>query len=94
MNLESDIDVMLADFGVAMVFGGVSGKCLVDLADQDMVPTITAALGEVRVATIRTAAFPGLAVGSSVTVDGTAYKVLDRKRVADGRLSIIALGTP
>jgi hypothetical protein len=92
MDMDADIEVMLGDFGVPMTFGAYTGKCLVDLADQEMVPTITGALVEVRIGTIRTAAFPGLAVGSTVVVDGTTYTVRDRKRVGDGRLTIIALG--
>lgn len=94
MDLEADIDVQLADFGKLMAFGAFSGKCLVDLADQDMLPTITTAIGETRVGTIRTTAFPGIVVGSSVSVDGKTYTVRDRKRMADGLLTMLELGTP
>lgn len=92
MDLEADIDIMLADSGVDMVFGEYSGKCLEDVSDQDMLLNVTAALGEVRIVTIRTAAFPGLGVGDAVSVDGNSYRIIDRKRVADGRLTLCALG--
>lgn len=92
MDLDADIDTMLADFGELMSFGVFTGKCLVDIADQDMVPTFTAALGEVRIVTVRTSAFPGIAVGSTVSIGGISYQVKDRKRIADGRLTMIALG--
>jgi hypothetical protein len=92
VSLDTDIDVMLADFGVPMVHGSNTGLALEDIADQDMAAGITAALGEVRILTVRTAAFPGIAVGSAVTVSGEAYIVRDRKRVGDGRLTLLALG--
>lgn len=100
MGMEADIDVMLADSEVSVVFGSFSGKCLEDVADQDMLGNVTSALGEVRVITIRTAAFPGLVVGSTVSISGSDqypdgnYKITDRKRVADGRLTLCALGNP
>lgn len=92
MDLDADIDIMLADSGLDMTFGAFSGKCLEDVSDEEMLPGVSAALGEVRIITIRTSAFPGLEVGSLVTVDGTSYKLIDRKRVADGRLTLCALG--
>ena len=92
MNMEADIDIMLADFGDTVTFGSYTAKALVDLVDSQILEGASAVLGEMRTMIYRTASFPGLEVGSTVTVSGVAYKVHDRRRESDGRISHALLG--
>jgi hypothetical protein len=94
MDLDADIDVMLEFDSEVLTFGALTGKCQLNVTDQDMIQGITSAIGEVRIGLIRTSAFPDIAVGSSVTLGGTPYEIRDRKRVGDGRITLIALGAP
>ena len=93
MNMEADIEIMLADFGETVSFEGSSAKALVDLVDSQILEGASAVLGEMRTMVYRTASLPGLEVGSTVTVAGVAYKVHDRRRESDGRISHALLGT-
>lgn len=95
MDLEADIDAMLSGFdSVAVVHGSVTSKGVANLVDSSMLPGVTSALGEIRTVTVRTAAFPGLKTNDYIVVDGVDYKVLDRRREDDGRVSHLILGTP
>lgn len=95
MDLDADIDAMLGAIDpVTVVFSGHTGVGACDIVDRDMLEGVSAAIGEIRNLQVRTSAFPGLAVGVLVTVDGTPYRVIDRKRVDDGRVTLLALGAP
>jgi len=95
MDLDADIDAIVSAFDpVPVVHGGTTGVGIVDVVDRDMLQGVSAALGEVHGLTVRTSAFPGLKVGDPISVDGTAYKVIDRKRIDDGRITICVLGNP
>ncbi len=96
MDLEADIDAMLSGLdSVEVVHGVNTSKGVINLVDSSMLEgAAAAALGEVRTVTIRTGAFPGLKTSDSITVGGTAYRVLDRRRDDDGLISHPILGNP
>jgi hypothetical protein len=93
IDLDADIDSMLGGIDpVTVVFGAHTGVGTCDIVDKDMLETVTSAIGEIRNVLVRTTAFPGIAVGVLVTVDGTPFRVIDRKRLDDGRITLLALG--
>lgn len=91
----SRIQAMLNRVGVPIVLGGTTVKGALDNADsEEAFPGgISVAGTEVRVA-IKTGALPGLAHGSSVTVDGTAYRVLALRKIGDGEVTVVYCGNP
>lgn len=87
MSLETDIDTMLAAMpdSKTLVFGALSGPCVVDSVDEQILQSGSKALrGKVVVATVRTTAFPGLKVGSTITIAGAPHRVRDRMTESDG----------
>ena len=83
-------DLLLADFGVSVTAGAVSGLGILDknseMLLQGQVVSIDYAL------TCRTDLFGQLQYGASITVDGVGYKVIhEPMRVADGVFSVIPL---
>lgn len=86
---DADIASIMSDargFSVPVVFGAINGRGIVDYVDKTVLPSlgITGVSGKVITVDIQTTAFPGIVVGSSITVDGTNYKVRDRSQVGDG----------
>jgi len=88
MNLDDDIDMMLADFGDPVVFGAFTGKGLVDAVDQAVLARGGQhQIGRMKSLVVRTSAFPGLVVGSVITISGVSHKVRDRMAEGDGRIT-------
>lgn len=95
MDLDADIDVILGAFDpVPVVHASGTGVGIRDVVDRDMLQSVTAALGEVDTVTVRTSAFPGMASGDPITVEGVSYKITSRHRIDDGRLTLLILGKP
>jgi hypothetical protein len=87
---QIDDNLLLADFGVSVTAGAVSGIGVLDqnseLILQGQVVMVDHAL------TCRTALFGNLQYGTSITVDDQNYKVIHEPlRFADGRFCIIPL---
>ncbi len=82
----SDLDVLLADFGVPVVVGAVTAKGIVDAPDEEMLAGEFAGLvGRVTVVLVKTDAFSAvLSRGATITVDGAALKVHSYIRIDDG----------
>ena len=92
MNLDGDIDMMLADFGEPVVFGGFTGKGLLDSIDEAVLARGGQhQIGRMKTLTVRTSAFPGIAVGSIITISGATCKVRDRMAEGDGRITRLAV---
>ena len=77
--IEEDLTVFLADFGVSITAGAVSGLCLLDMPGEVVFDgvreTYTGALSTMYSITCLTDEFGGLGYGDSVTVDGEVYTV-------------------
>ncbi len=75
--IEEDLTVFLADFGVSITAGAVSGLCLLDMPGEVVFDgvreTYTGALSTMYSITCRTDEFGSLGYGDSVTVDGEVY---------------------
>jgi hypothetical protein len=89
MALTEDLSLFLADFGVTVTSGAVSGVGVLDMPSQiisgDMVLSTDYTL------TCRAADFGGLLYGDGITVDGVNYQVRETRKVDDGAFVEIAL---
>ena len=93
---DSDVSTMLADFGVSVVFNGTTVNGILDQHDNrdQMMAGQVDMVERIRVVTIKTDSLPGIVNESSVTVDGTSYKVRDILTEADGGLTQLFVVTP
>ena len=93
---DSDIPALMADMGIAVIVGGVPGIGLLDEAGEVMVQD--ALRGQVVVLvttlTVRTSAFPGLAIDAPVVIGTRTFSVRERLPIGDGGLTKLLLGTP
>ena len=93
---EQDLDTMLFEFGVPVVFikDGIAttGSGIVD-EDDEQLQTGEAgfAAGLVKVLTIKTEHFPDVAAGLPITVDGSDFRISYTRRQGDGALTRIWL---
>ena len=89
MALSEDLGVFLADFGVPVTSGNVSGSGILDM------PGMLVADGMVITTdyTLRCEAskFGGLAYGASITVDSASYTVRENRLIDDGAFCEITL---
>jgi hypothetical protein len=90
MAISDDASFYLADFGVSVTAGAVSGLGLLDQNSQmvigDQVVSIDYGL------TCEVALFGGLSYGSAITIDGNNYQVRhEPMRLDDGTFCIIPL---
>jgi len=72
---ESDIPMMLAEFGQDVTIGLQTTKGLIDIEAAHMAQSETYVQGKNVVVSIKTGSLTGLAVGATIIVDGTTYKV-------------------
>lgn len=81
--------VFLNDFGVAVTFGSYTGKGILDMPSEiiagGMVLTTDYQL------TVKTADFPGMDRGDSITVDGSTYTIREARQIDDGVFSHVFL---
>jgi hypothetical protein len=89
MTLTEDLSLFLADFGVTVTSGAVTGLGILDMPSQvvagDMVITTDYRL------TARTSEFGGLIYGAAITVDGVNYQVREAMKIDDGEFSELML---
>jgi hypothetical protein len=87
--LTEDLSIFLADFGVTVTSGAVSGMGILDMPSQvvadGMVLTTDYKL------TVRTSDFGGLLYGDAVTVDGVNYQVREAMKLDDGQFTDLYL---
>jgi hypothetical protein len=83
MAFTEDLSVFLADLGISVTAGAVSGLGILDMPGEsimgDMVITTNYML------TCRSDQFGTVGYGASITVAATAYKVQENLPIGDGR---------
>ena len=89
MALTEDLTLFLADFGVSVTAGAVSGFGILDMpgelvADGMIITTDYSIRCEAS-------KFGALAYGASITVDGTAYTIRENRLIEDGVFCEITL---
>lgn len=102
--IEEDLTVFLADFGVSITAGAVSGLCLLDMPGEVVFDgvrqTYTGALSTMYSITCRTDEFGWLNYDDLINVNGVGYRVQEAPLlITDGVLCRINLekvegGTP
>ena len=90
MAFTESLDPFLADFGVPVTAGAVSGLGMLDQNSEIILG------GEITIIdyllTVPTALFGGLTYGDAITVDGTSYKVeMQPQRFDDGTFCRVPL---
>lgn len=89
MTLTENLDVFLADFGVSVTAGAVSGVGILDMPGElvadGMIITTDYSLR------CEASKFGTLAYGASITVDGTAYTIRENRLIEDGVFCEITL---
>jgi hypothetical protein len=97
---DSDIPTLINGVGgVPVTIGGVTGVGIPEYPEQpfqsperELEDAVT--ILPVTKVLVQTTAFPNIAIGDSIVVDGgTTYKVRNRMRVEDGALTAVYLGT-
>jgi len=89
MTFTEDLSVFLADFGVSVTAGAVSGSGLLDMPGEliadGMVITTDYSLR------CEASKFGSLAYGTSITVDSLTYTVRENRLIDDGKFCLISL---
>ena len=89
MALTENLDVFLADFGVSVTAGAVSGVGILDMPGElvadGMIITTDYSLR------CEASKFGTLAYGVSITVNGAAYTVRENRLIEDGVFCVITL---
>lgn len=89
MAFSEDLDLFLADFGVAVVSGAVSGLGILDMPSEIVADGVV--LTTDYKVTVKTSQFGGLIYGAGVTVDGVNYQVREAMKVDDGSFTELML---
>ena len=89
MALTENLDVFLADFGVTVTSGAISGIGILDMpgelvADGMIISTDYSIRCEAS-------KFGDLLYGAAMTIDGNSYEVRDNRLVDDGAFCMITL---
>lgn len=89
MALTENLDAFLADFGVSVTTGAVSGLGILDMPMEviagDQVLSVDYKL------TVKTGDFGGLIYGDGITVNGINYQVRSAQPIDDGTFSELYL---
>lgn len=87
--LSDDATIFLADFGVSVVAGAVSGLGVLDMPTEMIVDGQV--LSTDYTLTCESSKFGNLLYGSAITVDGAAYTVRAAALVSDGVFTQLSL---
>lgn len=89
MAFSEDPDFFLADFGVSVTAGAVSGVGILDMPGEVIMDNMVVSTDY----TLRVLAseFGSLGYGSSITVGGTAYTVRESRLLDDGVFLALSL---
>lgn len=87
--ISEDLDLFLADFGLPVTAGSVSGTGILDMPTQVVADGML--LSTDYKLTVRTADFGGLLYGDAITVEGVNYQVREAMKLDDGALTELYL---
>jgi hypothetical protein len=89
MAFTEDLDLFLADFGVSVTSGAVTGVGILDMPTEIVADNVV--LTTDYKVTVKTSQFGGLLYGAPVTVDGVNYQVREALKVDDGEFTELML---
>jgi hypothetical protein len=84
-----DLGLFLADFGLPVTAGAVTGLGILDMPTQVISDGMV--LSTDYTLTAKTADFGGLLYGDGITVDGINYQVREVRKLDDGKMCEISL---
>ena len=89
MAFTENLDTFLADFGNAVVSGGVSYKGILDQPDEIVADGLV--LSTDYELTAKTSELGSLVFDDIISVDGENYKVRQTRKIDDGKFCIVSL---
>ena len=89
MALTENLDVFLADFGVSVTAGAVSGFGVLDMPGDLVLDGMV--ISTDYSLTCEASKFGDLLYGAAMTIDGNSYEVRDNRPVDDGAFCAIIL---
>ena len=89
MAFTESLDVFLADFGVAVVFGATSGTGIFDSPDSVFGDGI--GISTEYTILVKSSVFSALKFGDAITVGGVSYSVREPKILDDGSFMRVSL---
>lgn len=89
MAFTEDLDLFLADFGVTVVSGAVSGVGILDMPSEIIADGVV--LTTDYKVTCKASLFGSLSYNASVTVDGVAYALRSVELLDDGKFCNLML---
>jgi hypothetical protein len=87
--ITEDLGVFLADFGVSVTTGAVSGLGILDMPGESIMGDMV--ISTSYMLTCRSDQFGTVGYGTSITVAGGAYKVQENMAIGDGRFCTMQL---
>jgi hypothetical protein len=93
---DADVGALMSlDFGVPVTIGGTPGRGIVDENDQIVVTNNGRGevLSGVHSVLVQTSAFPTLANGTPIIVDGVTYSIRQAQKESDTAFTKILLGS-
>ena len=89
MAFTEDLDVFLADFGQAVVRGGVTYKGILEQPDEIVADGLVMTTDYEL--TGKTSELGSLVFDDIISVDGDNYKVRQARKIDDGKFCIVSL---
>tara|TARA_R100000329_G_scaffold138022_1_gene119309 strand:+ start:68 stop:346 length:279 start_codon:yes stop_codon:yes gene_type:complete len=89
MAFTEDLDVFLADFGQAVIRGGVTYKGILEQPDEIIADGLVMTTDYEL--TGKTSELGSLVFDDIISVDGDNYKVRQARKIDDGRFCIVSL---
>ena len=89
MAFTEDLDVFLADFGQAVISGGVTYKGILEQPDEIIADGLVMTTDYEL--TGKTSELGSLVFDDIISVDGDNYKVRQARKIDDGKFCIVSL---
>ena len=89
MAITEDLTVFLSDFGVSVTAGAVSGLGILDMPGEAVLDGMVISTSYRLVC--RSDEFGTVGYSTSITVDGSSYKVQENMPIGDGKFCSIQL---
>ena len=90
--ISDDLTLFLADFGLPVTAGSITGLGILDMPSELIVDGQV--LSTDYTLTCETSKFGALIYGAAVAVDGITYNVRSSSLISDGKFTVLSLQKP